>query len=134
LLYPIHLPQSALEYIKHILQWTVPFPVDAMLDELDSIAQQTSKSSAPSAVHQPVYHQAQYHYAQPANGMQGRTASSATKELDDLMASLSDFKVNVGGATSNEVPTRGSGDYSKPQKSKNPGTVFKVNAKQNLIR
>ncbi|XP_031571569.1 paxillin-like isoform X2 [Actinia tenebrosa] len=81
--------------------------VDAMLDELDSIAQQSTRSATSSSVHQPVYHQAQYHHAQPTNGLQGRTASSATKELDDLMASLSDFKVNVGGVTTNEPPARG---------------------------
>ena len=43
-------------------------------------------------------------------------ASSATKELDDLMASLSDFKVNVqtvGPAHS----VKHSDDYAKPQRA-----------------
>ena len=46
-----------------------------------------------------------------------RTASTATKELDDLMASLSDFKVNV---TAPPTPSQArlSGDYAKPNKAK----------------
>lgn len=104
--------------------------VDAMLDELDSIAQQTPKSISTSTVHQPVHHQPQYHNVPPVLDSHGRTASSATKELDDLMASLSDFKVNVGGASSTDGPSRGSGEYAKPQKSKQGGneecTVFSL--------
>lgn len=41
-------------------------------------------------------------------------ASTATRELDDLMASLSDFKVNVG-ASGSPGQVRRSGDYAKPQ-------------------
>ncbi|RMX47015.1 hypothetical protein pdam_00009639 [Pocillopora damicornis] len=48
---------------------------------------------------------------------QSRTASTATKELDDLMASLSDFKVNVSTAPT-PSQSRLSGDYAKPTKSK----------------
>ena len=48
---------------------------------------------------------------------QSRTASTATKELDDLMASLSDFKVNVSAAPT-PSHARLSGDYSKPVKAK----------------
>lgn len=52
---------------------------------------------------------------------QSRTASTATKELDDLMASLSDFKVNVSG-TPTPSQARLSGDYAKPNKPKSPST------------
>ena len=52
---------------------------------------------------------------------QSRTASTATKELDDLMASLSDFKVNVTAAPT-PSQARLSGDYAKPNKSKPPST------------
>jgi len=90
-----------------------------MLDELDSIAQQAPKPS--TVTHHHVHHQQQHHATPFTLDSQGRTASSATKELDDLMASLSDFKVNVGGASSTDGPSRGSGDYAKPQKSKPSG-------------
>ena len=50
---------------------------------------------------------------------QSRTASTATKELDDLMASLSDFKVNVTAAPTT-AQARLSGDYAKPNKPKSP--------------
>lgn len=52
---------------------------------------------------------------------QSRTASTATKELDDLMASLSDFKVNVTAAPT-PSQARLSGDYAKPNKSKPAST------------
>lgn len=52
---------------------------------------------------------------------QSRTASTATKELDDLMASLSDFKVNVS-STSTPSQRRLSDDYAKPNKPKSPST------------
>lgn len=48
-----------------------------------------------------------------AGGQQMR-ASTATRELDDLMASLSDFKVNVG-ASGSPGQVRRSSDYAKPQ-------------------
>ena len=66
------------------------------------------------------------HYSPPApiraetypgpsmNGGQQMRASTATRELDDLMASLSDFKVNVG-ASGSPGQVRRSGDYAKPQ-------------------
>lgn len=52
---------------------------------------------------------------------QSRTASTATKELDDLMASLSDFKVNVSAAPT-PSQARLSGDYAKPNKAKPAST------------
>ncbi|KAK3753264.1 hypothetical protein QZH41_015207 [Actinostola sp. cb2023] len=108
--------------------------VDAMLDELDSIAQQTPKSITVSTTHHALQHQPQYHSAPQFMDSQGRTASSATKELDDLMASLSDFKVNVGGASSTDGPSRGSGDYAKPQKSKTSGqNVGKVSQLDSML-
>lgn len=95
--------------------------VDAMLDELDSIAQQAPKPSQSTVTHHHVQHQQQQHATPIMLDSHGRTASSATKELDDLMASLSDFKVNVGGASNTDGPSRASGDYAKPQKSKSVG-------------
>ena len=55
---------------------------------------------------------------------QSRTASTATKELDDLMASLSDFKVNVTAAPT-PSQARLSGDYAKPNKAKPASTSCK---------
>jgi cell division septation protein DedD len=43
-------------------------------------------------------------------------ASSATKELDDLMASLSDFKVNVQ-TVGPALSVKHSDDYAKPQRA-----------------
>ncbi|XP_048582547.1 leupaxin isoform X2 [Nematostella vectensis] len=137
--------------------------VDAMLSDLDSHVMsppptsphhQTSKPMQASVaqVHQPMHSQAQYHNPGPANGTPGRTASTATKELDDLMASLSDFKVNVSGAQSPTLvtqvshvsqvnqggPARHSGDYAKPQKQKTPSgsaapSVGKVSQLDNML-
>ncbi|KAJ7353919.1 Transforming growth factor beta-1-induced transcript 1 protein [Desmophyllum pertusum] len=56
---------------------------------------------------------------------QSRTASTATKELDDLMASLSDFKVNVTAAPT-PSQARLSGDYAKPIKSTKPSSPAAV--------
>lgn len=57
--------------------------------------------------------------ARDLDSRQSRTASTATKELDDLMASLSDFKVNVSAAPT-PAQARLSGDYAKPSKAKPP--------------
>ena len=57
--------------------------------------------------------------ARDLDSRQSRTASTATKELDDLMASLSDFKVNVSAAPT-PTQARLSGDYAKPSKAKPP--------------
>ena len=61
--------------------------------------------------------QGQLRQARELDNRQSRTASTATKELDDLMASLSDFKVNVSAAPT-PSQARLSGDYAKPNKSK----------------
>lgn len=66
---------------------------------------------------------------------QSRTASTATKELDDLMASLSDFKVNVTAAPT-PSQARLSGDYAKPNKSKpasTPAAVGKVSQLDSML-
>ena len=47
-------------------------------------------------------------------------ASSATKELDDLMASLSDFKVNVQTVGPTQS-VKHSDDYAKPQRATSSG-------------
>lgn len=59
----------------------------------------------------------QVHQPRDFDSRQSRTASTATKELDDLMASLSDFKVTVSAAPT-PSQARLSGDYAKPNKSK----------------
>ena len=59
----------------------------------------------------------QLQHARDLDSRQSRTASTATKELDDLMASLSDFKVNVSAAPT-PSQARLSGDYAKPNKGK----------------
>lgn len=66
---------------------------------------------------------------------QSRTASTATKELDDLMASLSDFKVNVSAAPT-PSQARLSGDYAKPNKAKpasTPAAVGKVSQLDSML-
>lgn len=61
----------------------------------------------------------QVQLAREMDSRQSRTASTATKELDDLMASLSDFKVNVSAAPT-PSQARLSGDYAKPNKPIKP--------------
>ena len=67
----------------------------------------------------------QVQHARELDRGQSRTASTATKELDDLMASLSDFKVNVSAAPT-PSQARLSGDYAKPHKPKpsSPGNYL----------
>ncbi len=79
------------------------FVVESLLSELDNAV--SSSRQQPS---EPV--------AAVQDAPQPNKASSATKELDDLMASLSDFKVNVqtvGPAQS----VKHSDDYAKPQRA-----------------
>ena len=67
----------------------------------------------------------QVQHTRELDRVQSRTASTATKELDDLMASLSDFKVNVSAAPT-PSQARLSGDYAKPYKPKpsSPGNYL----------
>ncbi|KAK6625404.1 hypothetical protein RUM43_005701 [Polyplax serrata] len=62
----------------------------------------------------------------------GSSASSATKELDDLMASLSDFKVNAG---SHQHQTVTDSPYAKPNKAtkSTSKTVTQSYSKQNQL-
>ena len=94
--------QLSLQYIVLDIVQLCNFPwfclVESLLSELDS---------AVSSRQQP---------NESAGSLHDSSASSATKELDDLMASLSDFKVNVqtvGPAQS----VRHNDDYAKPQKA-----------------
>lgn len=68
---------------------------------------------SPTSLHGQVQH------TREMDSRQSRTASTATKELDDLMASLSDFKVNVSAAPT-PSQARLSGDYAKPNKPIKP--------------
>ncbi|XP_068748302.1 leupaxin-like isoform X1 [Montipora capricornis] len=71
--------------------------------------------------------------AREVDSRQSRTASTATKELDDLMASLSDFKVNVTAAPTT-AQARLSGDYAKPNKPKSPSaSVGKVSQLDSML-
>ena len=67
----------------------------------------------------PTPQRSQIQHTRELDSRQSRTASTATKELDDLMASLSDFKVNVSAAPT-PSQARLSGDYAKPNKAKPP--------------
>lgn len=71
----------------------------------------TNHVATPTPLH------SQLRQARDLDNRQSRTASTATKELDDLMASLSDFKVNVSAAPT-PSQARLSGDYAKPNKAK----------------
>ncbi|XP_046841243.1 paxillin-like isoform X3 [Xenia sp. Carnegie-2017] len=76
-------------------------PVESLLSELDSAVINTLQQSNESP-------------SQDSNSP--NKASSATKELDDLMASLSDFKVNVQTvAPAHSV--KNNDEYAKPQRS-----------------
>ena len=78
--------------------------VESLLSELDNAVSSRQQPSEPAVA---------VHDVPPPN-----KASSATKELDDLMASLSDFKVNVqtvGPAQS----VKHSDEYAKPQRASN---------------
>ena len=100
------------------------FLVEALLNELDSAVQHKQHSTT-SHVTPPTPQRSQMQY-EPETGddLPFKTASSATKELDDLMASLSDFKVNTAVSTPTALPAgvRHSGDYAKPQKGNAPST------------
>ena len=74
---------------------------------------------SPKASITPSSQHSQLQRARDLDSRQSRTASTATKELDDLMASLSDFKVNVSAAPT-PSQARLSGDYAKPSKAKPP--------------
>jgi len=60
--------------------------VEALLNELDTQVSNSKSSAQTNGPPMP----------EPQHANATRTASTATKELDDLMASLSDFKVNTG--------------------------------------
>lgn len=66
--------------------------VEALLDELDSAVAPTPAPIQTAVQTRPTAGRA---VLSSEGSFQSKTASSATKELDDLMASLSDFKVNV---------------------------------------
>ncbi|XP_052220392.1 paxillin-like isoform X1 [Dreissena polymorpha] len=71
-------------------------------------------------VGQPGGHVQQNTYAEAQQGVQ--STSAATQELDDLMATLSDFKMKdkVAGSQVRRSPSPGSEpSYAKPQKSRN---------------
>ena len=77
-----------------------------------------SQVVAPTALH------SQLQQTRDFDNRQSSTASTATKELDDLMAYLSDFKVNVTAAPT-PSQARLSGDYAKPNKAKPASTSCK---------
>jgi paxillin len=97
--------------------------VEALLDELDS----TVSHSKTSSQVRPIAGRATITDA----GMP-RTASSATRELDELMASLSDFKVNAGGSVGqlDEVAPSATPDAPAAVVVENPApdTIVKVQA------
>uniref|UniRef100_A0A5F8HA57 Paxillin n=1 Tax=Monodelphis domestica TaxID=13616 RepID=A0A5F8HA57_MONDO len=74
--------------------------VESLLDELES--------SVPSPVPAITVNQGEMNHPQRVTSSQQQTrisASSATRELDELMASLSDFKVLCGPASSSLLPS-----------------------------
>ncbi|KAL5015690.1 hypothetical protein ScPMuIL_005279 [Solemya velum] len=98
--------------------------VDNLLDQLES--------SVPAPVPQTVQMQNESYtkhsqfaqHQQTQNGPQGQAASTATRELDDLMASLSEFKMkemhNKPGQVVSPRPVSPQSDppYAKPNKSR----------------
>ncbi|XP_067135229.1 leupaxin-like isoform X1 [Centruroides vittatus] len=101
--------------------------VESLLDELQSAVPKHSsygKMTQPAQCNQVVTfvnHDSRLH-PQNQTSSPVPTASSATKELDDLMASLSDFKLNTN-TTPNHAGTNDPA-YAKPQKSnKSPSST-----------
>uniref|UniRef100_A0A1W7RA34 Paxillin n=1 Tax=Hadrurus spadix TaxID=141984 RepID=A0A1W7RA34_9SCOR len=99
--------------------------VESLLDELQSAVPKNSsygRMNQPVQCNQVVTMVSHESHVQPQiqTSSPVPTASSATKELDDLMASLSDFKLNTTPSP-NHVGTSDPA-YAKPQKpSKSPG-------------
>jgi hypothetical protein len=90
------------EVINILTEKKLVYIVEALLNDLDNAVSSRQQPSEPAAAAHDV--------------QQPNKASSATKELDDLMASLSDFKVNVqtvGPAQS----VKHNDDYAKPQRA-----------------
>ena len=101
--------------------------MEALLSELDSAVDHRQQHSTTMHVNSPVSQRPQLSNEGDFDEDPSlRKASTATKELDDLMASLSDFKVNA--AVSPPANVRNSGDYAKPEKGKAPasGEAFYV--------
>ncbi|XP_037090094.1 paxillin-like isoform X3 [Pollicipes pollicipes] len=81
--------------------------VDALLDELDSVPSSNAKTYETRTV------------TVTESVPDGcKSASSATQELDDLMASLSDFKIQASSLQRTVVEETHDAPYAKPVKSK----------------
>ncbi|XP_035291997.1 LIM domain-binding protein 3 isoform X2 [Anguilla anguilla] len=85
--------------------------VESLLDELESSV--PSPTPAPSAVQNELADE----QLETASQQQARiSASSATRELDELMASLSDFKPSSLGSLNSEPPLEQGGESPAPPK------------------
>ncbi|XP_054270782.1 paxillin isoform X2 [Macrosteles quadrilineatus] len=93
--------------------------VDSLLDELNTAVPPQSKPSSGS--NKDADHYVHEVIIKETTTTGRPTASSATKELDDLMASLSDFKVSSSPATARYTETTTTiteSAYAKPSRSK----------------
>ncbi|XP_046390581.1 paxillin isoform X1 [Ischnura elegans] len=86
--------------------------VDSLLDELDTVVPNGDAiDGRTTTIHTTIRETRDIGYHPPTSGP---AASSATKELDDLMASLSDFKIN---ASTHQHQTVTDSPYAKPNKA-----------------
>ncbi|XP_046680829.1 paxillin [Homalodisca vitripennis] len=93
--------------------------VDSLLDELNTAVPPQTKTPQDTKKDADHYVQEVFIKETTTTTSQRPTASSATKELDDLMASLSDFKVSNPPSFSQTTTTRVTESaYAKPSRSK----------------
>ncbi|XP_063228227.1 paxillin-like isoform X4 [Bacillus rossius redtenbacheri] len=104
--------------------------VDSLLDELNTAVPNGDLGSS-TAVYQETRTEVTGGYPGHTSPAPAAGASSATKELDDLMASLSDFKIT---ASSHQHQTVTDSPYAKPNKAtkSSPSPVLAA-AKQNQL-
>ncbi|XP_021926820.1 paxillin-like isoform X1 [Zootermopsis nevadensis] len=86
--------------------------VDSLLDELNTAVPNGEVGDGRHVTRTIAVHETQAEMGYPGASNSG--ASSATKELDDLMASLSDFKIN---ASTHQHQTVTDSPYAKPNKA-----------------
>ncbi|XP_078361810.1 leupaxin-like isoform X3 [Oculina patagonica] len=124
---------SLLENLSNPLHYPSDPPADVRYRERNGPESPKGQVST-SHVATPSPQHSQLRQARDLDNRQSRTASTATKELDDLMASLSDFKVNVSAAPT-PSQARLSGDYAKPNKTKptSPAAVGKVSQLDSML-
>lgn len=96
--------------------------VDNLLDQLENALPDGPRPSEDAAYDYTLSHNNSGYQPEPSHQPVTKTTSSATRELDDLMATLSEFKV-AGGQPAPRPQSPNEPSYAKPQKSKNAGQM-----------